>query len=190
MKKYKNNLAGVYYITFGLIFAIVSFLRGYEMVQFLYDASAIILIIIGVIKIIIYLPISSFGNRSFILFDGILKVLIGVLMLCVQIGVVSTIIGIILIIEIIANAIISKKFVESLKKSVYGLIVGLLAIFIGFEGIAVLILRILSILAVVYGIVLLIIDTTNQNKKNKKLKNSTSEYVDASYEEVTSENAK
>lgn len=116
MKKYKNNLAGVYYITFGLIFAIVSFLRGYEMVQFLYDASAIILIIIGVIKIIIYLPISSFGNRSFILFDGILKVLIGVLMLCVQIGVVSTIIGIILIIEIIANAIISKKFVESLKK--------------------------------------------------------------------------
>lgn len=190
MKKYKNNLAGVYYITFGLIFAIVSFLRGYEMVQFLYDASAIILIIIGVIKIIIYLSISSFGNRSFILFDGILKVLIGVLMLCVQIGVVSTIIGIILIIEIIANAIISKKFVESLKKSVYGLIVGLLAIFIGFDGIAVLILRILSILAVVYGIVLLIIDTTNQNKKNKKLKNSTSEYVDASYEEVTSENAK
>ena len=181
MKKYKNNLAGLYYITFGLIFAIVSFLRGYEMVQFLYDASAII---------IIYLPISSFGNRSFILFDGILKVLIGVLMLCVQIGVVSTIIGIILIIEIIANAIISKKFVESLKKSVYGLIVGLLAIFIGFDGIAVLILRILSILAVIYGIVLLIIDTTNQNKKNKKLKNSTSEYVDASYEEVTSENAK
>ena len=99
MKKYKNNLAGVYYITFGLIFAIVSFLRGYEMVQFLYDASAIILIIIGVIKIIIYLPISSFGNRSFILFDGILKVLIGVLMLCVQIGVVSTIIGIILILK-------------------------------------------------------------------------------------------
>ena len=48
----------------------------------------------------------------------------------------------------------------------------------------------LSLIHILYGIVLLIIDTTNQNKKNKKLKNSTSEYVDASYEEVTSENAK
>ena len=57
MKKYKNNLAGVYYITFGLIFAIVSFLRVYEMVQFLYDASAIILIIIGVICQLVVLGI-------------------------------------------------------------------------------------------------------------------------------------
>ena len=61
-------------------------------------------------------------------------------------------------------------WLELLKSLIPILIVGLLAIFIGFDGIAVLILRILSILAVVYGIVLLIIDTTNQNKKNKKLK--------------------
>lgn len=190
VKSYKNNLAGLYYIILGLFSAILSFLKGYEIVQFLYNASATILIIIGITKLIVYINTKSFGNQNFIMIDGALKILIGIVMLCVEIGVVSTIIGIILVIEIIINAILSKKFVESIKKSAYGLIVGLLAIFIGFDGIAVMILRIMSILAIVYGIALLIIDTTSQSKNKKSTKKANSEYVDASYEEVTSDDDK
>lgn len=187
MYNYKKSLIGLYYIIIGVIFAFIVWPFGKELIDIIVKILGIILIIIGGFSIVIYNHIrrvGTFTNITF-LYDGIFKIIFGLAILFIPIGIISFILGIVFLIYTIVIAILEKNLLDLFNKSLYKLIIALMIILCGIENIGIWILRVIDVLIIIYGFILLII--ASRDTKKIKSTSKSDKLIDVEFEESKDE---
>ncbi|MFR7881221.1 MAG: hypothetical protein ACLU5J_06955 [Christensenellales bacterium] len=130
-----------------------------ELIDIIVKMLGIILIIIGGFSLFIYnhtKKVGTFVNMTF-LYDGIFKILFGLAILFIPIGLISFILGIVFLIYTVIIAIMEKNLLDLFGKSLYKLMIAFMLIFCGIENIGIWILRVIDIVIILYGFILLIV---------------------------------
>ncbi|HAR57862.1 MAG TPA: hypothetical protein DCR62_03870 [Acholeplasmatales bacterium] len=187
MHNYKKSFIGAYYIIVGAIFAFIVWPFGKELIDIIVKMLGIILIIIGGFSLFIYnhtKKVGTFVNMTF-LYDGIFKILFGLAILFIPIGLISFILGIVFLIYTVIIAIMEKNLLDLFGKSLYKLMIAFMLIFCGIENIGIWILRVIDIVIILYGFILLIVASKENSKMDGTSKDD--KLIDVEFEESKDE---
>lgn len=185
MNNIKLSLQGLYYLITGLVFAVIVWPFGNEFIRLISILFGILLICIGGLSIVTYVHILNLTNKKdlYLFYDGIVKICLGILILCIPIGTISSLIGFLFLIYTIIIAFVNNKPKDLYGKSLYKILIALVLIFCGIDTIGLWILRIIDILIIIYGVVLILLSTNNNSHIKNKNESNNSKVIDVDYDE-------
>ena len=162
---YKINI--VLYAILAIIGASFIFIPTESLIDFIFSTLGIMIVLFNVVPCVTYIN-AAFQNKNYILpaISYLLVVLFGVMFIFGWNNIVISIIFGISLIVLPIIRIIQSRTINSVKKELPYILVGVLSFFIPFTNIIGIILKIFGGLVILYSIYMIVITIINRNKNN------------------------
>jgi hypothetical protein len=167
MYDYKINI--VLYAILAIVGASFIFIPAESLINFIFSTLGIIIVLFNIVPCVTYINL-ALQNKQYILpaISYLLIVLFGVTFIFGWNNLIISIIFGVLLIVLPIIRIIQSKTINSLKKELPYILVGILSFFIPFTNIIGIILKIFGGLIILYSIYMIVVTIINRNKDNNK----------------------